>query len=218
MTGGGAGAGRLRSRDALGTATERLLISLPPGSGSPLSPSSSRCSFDSAVAAGSCPRRGSERPAAVSPTPHAMRAVLPGPVPSGPRVALLLPLLLLLLVAAAGSAQAQAVDLDALCRWVSCVAGAGLRGHADRRPAPPPRESCPRGGRGGAGGCAHRGAGPRSPPCPATCGCHKSGGFVRLPMPSVPVVSCRGQSYGWAFVPLHVSIEVPAAGLRRHPL
>lgn len=34
MTGGGAGAGRLRSRDALGTATERLLISLPPGSGS----------------------------------------------------------------------------------------------------------------------------------------------------------------------------------------
>ncbi|EDL83054.1 insulin-like growth factor 2 receptor, isoform CRA_d [Rattus norvegicus] len=46
-----------------------------------------------------------------------MRAVLPGPVPSGPRVALLLPLLLLLLVAAAGSAQAQAVDLDALCSY-----------------------------------------------------------------------------------------------------
>lgn len=53
----------------------------------------------------------------MSPTPHAMRAVLPGPVPSGPRVALLLPLLLLLLVAAAGSAQAQAVDLDALCSY-----------------------------------------------------------------------------------------------------
>lgn len=67
-----------------------------------------------------------------------MRVVLPGPVPSGPRVALLPPLLLLLLlVAAAGSAQAQAVDLDALCRWVSCVAGAGPRGHADLRPAPP---------------------------------------------------------------------------------
>ncbi|XP_029327247.1 cation-independent mannose-6-phosphate receptor [Mus caroli] len=46
-----------------------------------------------------------------------MRAVLPGPVPSGPRVALLPPLLLLLLLAAAGSAQAQAVDLDALCSY-----------------------------------------------------------------------------------------------------
>ncbi|XP_052025662.1 cation-independent mannose-6-phosphate receptor isoform X3 [Apodemus sylvaticus] len=49
-----------------------------------------------------------------------MRAVLRGPVPSGPHVALLpplLPLLLLLLVAAAGSAQAQAVDLDTLCSY-----------------------------------------------------------------------------------------------------
>ncbi|GAB1300523.1 Cation-independent mannose-6-phosphate receptor [Apodemus speciosus] len=50
-----------------------------------------------------------------------MRAVLRGPVPSGPRVALLPPLLppllLLLLVAAAGSAQAQAVDLDTLCSY-----------------------------------------------------------------------------------------------------
>lgn len=90
----------------------------------------------------------------MSSTPHAMRAVPPGPVPSGPRVALLPPLLLLLLVAAAGSAQAQAVDLDALCRWVSCVAGAEPRGQPDLRPAPPPRESCPRGGRGGAGGRA----------------------------------------------------------------
>ncbi|KAH0519980.1 Cation-independent mannose-6-phosphate receptor [Microtus ochrogaster] len=54
-----------------------------------------------------------------------MRAVQPGPVPSGPRVALLPPLLppppllllLLLLVAAPGSAQAQAADLAALCSY-----------------------------------------------------------------------------------------------------
>lgn len=125
-----------------------------------------------------------------------MRVVLPGPVPSGPRVALLPPLLLLLLlVAAAGSAQAQAVDLDALCRWVSCVAGAGPRGHADLRSAPPPRESCPRGGRGGAGGRAAvalaQGAPlPRTRPLVAVISqaalCDSGAG--------VSVGSCRGQS------------------------
>lgn len=130
----------------------------------------------------------------MSPTPRAMRAVQPGPVPSGPRVALLPPplpvLLLLLLVVAPASAQAQAPapDLAALCRWVSRVAGAG---QGDTQTPAPPRPrgkvarvvaAAPQGdARGPAAVALTHGA-----PCLATCGCHKSGGFVRLPRPGLP--------------------------------
>lgn len=123
-----------------------------------------------------------------------MRAVQPGPVPSGPRVALLPPplpvLLLLLLVVAPASAQAQAPapDLAALCRWVSRVAGAG---QGDTQTPAPPRPrgkvarvvaAAPQGdARGPAAVALTHGA-----PCLATCGCHKSGGFVRLPRPGLP--------------------------------
>lgn len=131
MTGGGAGAGCLCSRDGPGRPPSASSPHSPPPR--PSSPPPGLGSRSPAPVAASPPllRRdrvpgsASNGPAAGSPTPRAMRAVQPGPVPSGPRVALLSPLLppppfllLLLLVAAPGSAQAQAPapDLAALCR------------------------------------------------------------------------------------------------------
>lgn len=198
MTGGGAGAGCLRSRDGPGR---------PPSASSPHSPppppalptlrlglslSGSRCSFAPALAARPCPRLGLER--ASRREPHATRDAGRSAGTCALRAARRAPVSAAAAAAPAAAAARGGPGLRAgPGRGLGCSVQVGVlrggRGPGDTQTPAPPRPrgkvarvvaaaaSGRRAGGSTAVGLAH------GAPCPATCGCHKSGGFVRLPRP-----------------------------------